>query len=186
MTRESAFSTHVGELRRHLGTRKELHAAEPLSGLIVVDARVASGADVRLDAVVESIPDGVVVTGTVKAPWEAVCRRCLTEVTGELETDVREIFEVRPTEGETWPLSGDRIELEDLVRETVLLSLPLAPLCTEACRGPAPDVFPALPEGEGIEGDASGAGDEGTAAPGDAGKPTDPRWAALDQLRLEE
>lgn len=186
MNRESVFSTHVGELRRHLGTRKEFRVEEPLTGLIVVDARVEPGADVTLDAVLESIPDGVVVTGTVSAPWEAVCRRCLTEVTGELSSEVREIFEVRPTEGETWPLSGDRIELEELVRETVLLSLPLAPLCTEECRGPAPEVFPAVPEDEPSTGGAEGGEQSRSEGAEEDDAPIDPRWAALDQLRLEE
>lgn len=177
MSRPSPFSVHVGELRRRLGNRRELHAEAPLPGLTVVDARVATGSDVVLDAMLESIPDGVVVTGAVTARWEGICRRCLDEVGGELTADVREIYESSPIEGETWPLAGDRIELEALVRETVLLSLPLAPLCSADCRGPAPDVFPA------IAGDGMADGDGPDDLEVDGPMQRDPRWAALDALR---
>ena len=177
MSRPSEFTAHVGDLRRHLGTRKEIRREGVVTGLTVVDARVPQNAEVAIDAVIESIPDGVVVTGVVTAPWEGICRRCLKEVSGELTADVREIFETNPTDdGETWPLTGDQVDLQDLVRETVLLSLPLAPLCADDCLGPAPDRFPpVLPDGE------EHAADE---APGD--EPRDPRWAKLDALRLDE
>jgi uncharacterized protein len=173
VSRPSEFTAHVGDLRRHLGTRKEVRREGVVTGLTVVDARVPQNAEVSIDAVIESIPDGVVVTGEVTAPWEGICRRCLKEVSGELTADVREIFETNPTDdGETWPLTGDQVDLQDLVRETVLLSLPLAPLCADDCLGPAPDRFPpVLPEA------AEEAPDE---------EPRDPRWAKLDALRLDE
>jgi uncharacterized protein len=181
VSRTSAFSAHVGDLRRHLGTRKEIVRQGEVSGLTVVDARVPRSAEVAIEAVIESIPDGVVVTGTVSAPWDGICRRCLKEVSGVLQADVREIFETSPTEGETWPLTGDQVDLEDLVRETVLLSLPLAPLCADDCLGPAPDRFPPiLPGDEAADADVDGP----DGAPVDV--PRDPRWAKLDSLRLDE
>jgi uncharacterized protein len=70
--------------------------------------------------------------------------------------------------GETWPLTSDEIDLEPVVREAVLLALPLAPLCDEGCLGPAPERFPATVE----DGDVA------------EEPPRDPRWAALDQLDL--
>ena len=177
MSRPSEFTAHVGDLRRHLGTRKEIRREGVVTGLTVVDARVPQHAEVAIEAVIESIPDGVVVTGEVTAPWEGICRRCLKEVSGELSADVREIFETNPADdGETWPLTGDQVDLQDLVRETVLLSLPLAPLCADDCLGPAPDRFPPVrPPGE------TDVDDE---VPDE--EPRDPRWAKLDALRLDE
>jgi uncharacterized protein len=58
----------------------------------------------------------------------------------------------------------------------VLLTLPLAPLCGDDCKGPAPEAFPAVVEDDAVP---SGAGD----APPDA--PADPRWAALDALHFD-
>jgi uncharacterized protein len=86
------------------------------------------------------------------------------------EVDLSEVFEARPTPGETYPIQGDDIDLEPVVRDAVLLHLPLAPLCGDDCRGPAPDAFPAVP--------ADVAGAESGDAP-----VRDPRWAALDVLR---
>ena len=50
---------------------------------------------------------------------------------------------VRPgggTDGdeEAYPLTGDELDLEPLARDAVLLELPLAPLCSEDCRGLCP------------------------------------------------
>jgi uncharacterized protein len=84
--------------------------------------------------------------------------------------ELSEVFEPQPTPGETYPIDGDDLDLEPLVRDAVLLHLPLAPLCREDCRGPAPEVFPAVVAGEGAE-------------EPDDGPPRDPRWAALDVLR---
>jgi uncharacterized protein len=84
------------------------------------------------------------------------------------------VYEPHPTPGETYPIDGDDLDLEPLVRDAVLLHLPLAPLCREDCRGPAPEVFPAVVAGEG-----EGGPDDET----DDGPPRDPRWAALDVLR---
>ena len=50
-----------------------------------------------------------------------------------------------PTEGETYPLDGEQVDLEPLVRDAVLLALPLAPLCADDCPGPAPEAFPTGP-----------------------------------------
>jgi uncharacterized protein len=163
----------VTELRRHLGTRREVQASVELPGLATSTASVVEQEPVHVDLVLESIPQGVSVSGTVRARWIGQCRRCLDDVVGDVEVDVKEIFERSPVEGETWPLGPDEVDLEPVVREAVLLALPLAPLCDEGCLGPAPDRFPALVEDEDD--------DEGEPEP-----PRDPRWAALDQLDLGE
>ena len=73
------------------------------------------------------------------------------------------------SDGETYPIEGDDVDLEPVIRDGVLLHLPLAPLCREDCAGPAPESFPAL-----VVPDAP------------AEPPRDPRWAALDALHLED
>jgi uncharacterized protein len=160
----------VTDLLRRLGTRRPVQRAVRLDDLAVSTAAVTAGADVVVDLELESISNGVSATGTVTVPWTGACRRCLEPVTGTAVTDVQEIFDRHPVEGETYPLTGDMIDLEPLVHDAVLLALPLAPLCEAGCRGPEPDEFPATVEGE----DAT-----------DDEPPPDPRWAALDQLRFE-
>lgn len=158
----------VMELRRRPGTQRDVRLTTRLPGLVVTSARVPDDADIVVDATLESIDGAVTLTGAVEVPWVGECRRCLDEVGGVLRVDVRELFEVRPIEGETYPIEGDEVDLEPVVRDAALLNLPLAPLCREDCPGPAPDAFPAIVPGD---------------APAD--RLPDPRWAALDQLRLD-
>lgn len=140
-------------------------------GLGLSSAGVPDGDDVTIDGVVESIPGGIALDGTVTASWVGECRRCLNEVEGTSTVTVREIFETDPTDGETWPLAGDQIDLGPLMHDTVLLNLPLAPLCSAACRGPAPELFPAI------------IGERNPSIDRIAEPASDPRWAALDELR---
>ena len=161
---------HVGvaELRRRPGTQREVEVDVEVPGLELSTARVPDGAELHVELVLESLPDGVTATGTIQVPWAAECRRCLRQIDGTAVAQVREVFEARPVEGETYPLEGDHIDLEPMVREAALLALPLAPLCGEDCSGPAPDAFPT---GSEVTDDHDGP----------AG---DPRWAALDALRF--
>jgi len=183
----------VTDLLRHPGERRPIAREVLLGGLAISSARVPDGAEVKIDLELESLSTELAAYGTVTAPYVGECRRCLREVQGEVTTDVREIFELHPTDGETYQLDRDVVDLEPMVRDAVLLSLPLAPLCAEDCLGPAPDAFPAA-----VERVSNDAGDPETAAdgavvpgepsdpaPGDD-RPRDPRWAALDQLRLDE
>ncbi len=171
---------HVADLRRRPGTQRPVRLvvpAEVLGPLATTAALVPPDGEVALDATAEATGVDVVVTGTVRFPWEGDCRRCLTPVTGTTEADVREVFEPTPVEAETWPLDGDSVDLGPMLREVVLLSLPLVPLCSEDCVGPDPDRFPATVEDEPGADDAPG--DEPDEAP------RDPRWAALDDLRFD-
>jgi uncharacterized protein len=155
------------------GERRELVIDVVLDDLALSSARVPGGAEVHVDLVLEAILGGLTATGTVRAPWAGACRRCLEPVTEVLEAEVREVYSDAPDLDDPDILSfeGTRIDLEPVVREAVLLSLPIAPLCREDCPGPAPEAFPARQATEPVgEGDA----------------PRDPRWAALDGLTFDE
>jgi uncharacterized protein len=173
----------ITELQRRPGSRREVTRSVELDGLAISTASVPEGGEIQVAVVVESLGDDVAVEGRVTAPFVGDCRRCLTEVRGEVSADVREIFQKHFVDGETYPLVGEHIDLEPVVRDAVLLALPLAPLCREDCRGPAPDEFPATVEGEPLPGDPDP--DLDPADPDAAEAPRDPRWAALDQLDLD-
>jgi uncharacterized protein len=162
----------VTEVRRHLGTRAPVDRSMDAEGLALSDVRVPDGAEIRFVGAIESISDGIALTGDVSVAWVGSCRRCLDEIDGTASADVREIYETHPTDGETWPLEDDQIDLGPLLHDTALLALPLAPLCDDDCVGPAPDRFPATVESDADEDD-------------DAEPPRDPRWAALDDLRFD-
>ncbi|MGH9274093.1 MAG: YceD family protein [Acidimicrobiales bacterium] len=175
MTR-SVLRIGVMELRRRPGTQREVHVATPLPGLAITSAQVPEGAGIVVDGTLEAIEGAVTLSGTVTAPWTGECRRCLDPVVGTLEVALSEVFEPHPTDGETYPIEGDEVDLEPVVRDGVLLHLPLAPLCRPDCPGPAPDVFPTIVEADGTDVEDDGAATE---------RPPDPRWAALDQLKFD-
>lgn len=178
MAESERLVEHVAELRRRIGNRRTFTRMMAARGIGLSTAGVPEGDDVEIDGTLESIPEGVVVDATVTVPWVGECRRCLSQIDGRATADVREIFETHPTDGETWPLAGDLLDLGPLVRETALLALPLAPLCADDCRGPAPDSFPAV-----VAGVQPSTAPDGHDPRADDDRPIDPRWAALDELK---
>ena len=171
MTR-SVLRIGVMELRRRPGTQRDVRLAVALDDLAISSAEVPAGAEAAVDAVLEASDGAVSIRGKVTAPWVGECRRCLEPVEGVLEVGLDEIFELKPTDGETYPLEDDEVDLEPVVRDAVLLSLPLAPLCRPDCPGPAPDEFPAI---SATDADADTDGEH----------EPDPRWAALEQLKFD-
>ncbi len=165
---------NVADLRRRLGQRRTEPVDVRLPRHTVVGSRTGEGPVIG-STVVESIERGVSVTGLVRFQWVGDCRRCLEQTGGELDVDIDEIFQVdAPPDSELLDFDGDQIDLVPIVRDAVVLSLPLVPLCGDDCTGPDPDRYPALT----IEAAEEAKEAERSAAP-------DPRWAALDQLDLE-
>lgn len=153
----SGFRIDVADLLAHPGTRRALTLEAPVDDLIGSAARV--DAPVSVDLVLERINEGIVARGTVTALWNAECSVCLGDVERNLAVQVDELFEDHAVEGETYPVEGHEIDLEQLVRDAVLLELPLAPHCEPPCAAES-------------------------AFTNDAAAPTDPRWAALSELEL--
>lgn len=99
---------------------------------------VPPGSPVRLDLRLESVVEGVLVTGTAIVALRGECVRCLGGIAAEQQIDVQELY-VYPgseaTEEEASRLEGDLLDLEPLLRDDVVLDLPFQPLCREDCLG---------------------------------------------------
>ena len=160
---------NVADLLHRPGARRHVRAASPIPKLAVTSSWVPAGVDVVVDAVLEAVSAGIVATGTVATEWQGECRRCLRPVHGRLGADVRELFVEQPVEGESYPLRHAQIDLEPMAREAVVLELPAAPLCRDDCRGLCPTCGADLNEGSCECAPAS----------------RDPRWAALEALRID-
>jgi uncharacterized protein len=161
------FVVDVVALRRHDGQRERLVTHGRLVGMAVTGSAVPDDADVSVDVTMEAVAGGIVVRGRVAAPWVGECRRCLRSLSGEALAEVDEVFVPAPEEGETWPIDHNRIDLQPMTREAVVLELPLAPLCRPDCQGLCPTC-----------------GAELNAGPCGCSPPApDPRWAALEALR---
>ena len=122
---------------------REVHLAAPaLDGLGIEDLiGVPVGAELVLDLRLESVMDGVLVTGTITAPVTGECGRCLAPVSDTLVVPVQELFVYpgasadREQEDELPELAGDLLDLAPTVRDAVVLALPLNPVCREDCQG---------------------------------------------------
>jgi uncharacterized protein len=129
--------------------------------------RVPEGAPVTLELRLEAVMDGVLVSGTVTAEVAAECGRCLEPVRDEVQVDLQELFVYEPTEdGDEPTLVGDFLDLEPLVRDAVVLGLPLNPVCDDECAGLCPGCGARVADLE----------------PDHAHDTPDPRWAALSAL----
>jgi uncharacterized protein len=109
------------------------------------------GAPVELDLRLESVSEGVLVSGTASAPTEGECARCLTPVTGEVEVALTELFAYPDSATEATTdeddevgrvvsdASGDTVDLEQPIIDAVGMTLPFSPLCREDCPGLCPE-----------------------------------------------
>ncbi len=103
---------------------------------------VPAGGDVELDVRLEAVTEGVYVSGTVRAGLVGECARCLDELTDEIEIEIAELFAYpdsttdETTEDDELPrVLDDHVDIEQTVRDAVVLALPLAPLCRRDCPG---------------------------------------------------
>jgi len=163
------FVVHVARLRRVLGTRWHEVRTGTIDDLACSGSAVAPGADIRADVTLEAIAGGITVSGVLEAPWTGECRRCLTTAAGILRIRVRELYTADGDGEDAYPLVDDEVDLEDLVHDAVLLELPIAPVCHEACRGLCPLC-----------------GTNWNERPCHCESPRDERWAALDVLRVPD
>ena len=161
------------ELGRRAGAMQEIERTIPAPEAWKVELiGVPAGADVQLRLRLESVMEGVLVSGEIQVPLVGSCARCLEPIEDTLTLDVQELYayqgsttEATSEEDEVRLVEGDFLDLEPMVRDTVVLSLPLSPVCDEDCAGLCVDCglrLDDLPEDHTHE-------------------ITDPRWAGLAQ-----
>jgi uncharacterized protein len=155
------------ELLRRPGTLKSVAMSVSPEALDLVDQRLLVGSDIEVDVSCESLSDGVVVHGHVGVDFQGVCRRCLAPIEGRLSVEVDELYQVNLTDPDAFPIENDQIDLGAMVRESVLLDLPEAPVCRPECAGLCPVC--------GTDLNVSSCACV-VASP-------DPRWAGLDAIR---
>ena len=129
------------ELGRRAGSLHELDRTLPApAGWRVELIGVPEGAEVRLRLRLESVMEGVLVSGEIDAPLVGSCARCLEPIEDTLSLDVQELYayegsttEATSGEDEVRRIEGEQIDLAPLVRDTVVLTLPLSPCPNKAC-----------------------------------------------------
>ncbi len=164
------------ELGRRPGSQREVSRTVPAPVDLGIEVlRVPEGSPVELDLRLEAVVEGVLVTGTAHASLAGECVRCLEPITDEIEVRFQELYvyedHALPSDeedDEVSTLQDDLVDLEPVLRDAVVLALPLTPLCRPDCAGLCAEC------GERLDDLPA---DHGHSAP-------DPRWEAL-QAALE-
>lgn len=127
-------------LGRQPGAAREESRTIPAPDSLRVElAGVPAGADLDLAVRLEAVSEGVLVTGTATAPVVGECARCLEPLTSWVEASFQELYHYEPGSAagdeDELLLDGDLLDLEPVLRDAVVLALPLAPLCSDDCPG---------------------------------------------------
>lgn len=131
----SSLVIDVGDLSGAPGATKEIQTSEAIPGLQGALGRI-NEEHLSLDLVAESMIDGIAVSGRVTGIMELVCSRCLEEYDEQLEMNVDEVFYYAGgRDGEAYQVEGRTIDLEPLLRDALVLAIPIRPLHAPECKG---------------------------------------------------
>ncbi len=158
----------VRDLLDHPGSAKTVRVREPAAGLHLELAGVRDDASLGGDLLLESVVEGILVSGALTGRMWLRCARCLAESDRDFEVQVSELFVHEPDpDGDDYELSpeGD-LDPEPMVRDAVILAIPFSPLCRPDCLG--------ICERCG--------GDRNLGQCACRPQPADPRWAGLERL----
>ncbi len=172
------------ELGRRPGALKRLTRSVEAPKDLGIDGviGVPEHAPLALDLRLESVMEGVLVTGTARATAEGECVRCLEPLRLDVEADFQEMFSYPDADDRNRSRTADPVDdaeddedrffledglfdLEPVLRDAVVLALPLQPVCKETCAGLCSECGIRLDENPGHHHDA-----------------VDIRWAALQGL----
>nr|WP_051998734.1 DUF177 domain-containing protein [Gordonia rhizosphera] len=165
------FVIDIRSLNRRAGTMTEVHRTVVTPEKIGLDMiGIPADSEVDLDLRLESVTEGVLVTGTVSGETEGQCARCLEPLDGTVTVFLTELFAYpdsttdQTTDADDMHrVIDDRIDLEQSIIDAVAMELPMAPLCSEDCPGLCPECGVRLAVAEADH----------------SHEIIDPRWAAL-------
>jgi uncharacterized protein len=152
-----------GEMREH--TIEVPAPAKWGEGLVAIPEGEPVVVEVRL----ESVHEGILASGDIDTEYTGVCSRCLTDITEGLQVEFQELFAYPGEEETDFEVQDDHVDLETLVREAVVLSLPFQPVCQPDCPGLDPVTGERLADSAGSQ----------------QSEPVDPRWAALQDYTTD-
>ena len=167
MTANNPYLIPVHDLMHKAGTMRrvnlEIQVPDALDNSVVA---VEKGAEIVVDGRLESVHEGILVSANVSGEAKTECSRCLDPLKLEVDVEFQELFAYSLTDEDDLVITDETIDLEQVVRDAVVLSLPFNPLCSSDCLGLCVDCGVKLSENPQHEHEA----------------PVDPRWNALKNL----
>ncbi|HEX2418178.1 MAG TPA: YceD family protein, partial [Micromonosporaceae bacterium] len=143
----SPLVLNTRELPRRPGAMREVErTVSAPEGFGLALSGVPAGAPILLRLRLESVTEGVLVTGTAAMRVFSECGRCLRPIDDTLEVSVQELYaypdsttDATADENEVYRLWEDYADLEPALRDAVVFALPAQPLCREDCPGLCPE-----------------------------------------------
>ncbi len=140
--RRSPLVLDTHDLGRRAGAMKEIITDVPAPDGMGSDViGVPPASPIALELRLESVVEGVLVSGTATVTVAGECGRCLEPIEQELVIDVQELYlypGMEPDDTDASRMEGEVLDLEPLIRDEVVLELPFMPLCQEDCAGLCP------------------------------------------------
>ncbi len=92
-------------------------------------SRVTKDVPMYAELRLHPLTGGVAITGSVEFTTTDTCFRCLDEFSTDRRAAIGALFDTNDDDDESYPLNGDDIDVEQLLRDEILLSLPIAQDC---------------------------------------------------------
>ena len=166
-----SFKVPVKDILKHPGNMRELVLHESFAEKVGTPvAYLPARAELEIDLRLESVHEGILATGEVFGTGIAECSRCLDNLNLEIEVDFQELFAYSSSSDDELVVDGEHIDLEQVVIDSVVLSLPFQPVCSQDCLGLCAECGSKLSENPGHEHE----------------KPIDSRFEALKDLLSKE
>jgi uncharacterized protein len=131
-----SFLVPVHELMKRPGLMRELELeidlATPIGTEVVA---IPAGEAVEVDLRLESVHEGILATGEIFAEAKTNCSRCLDDMNLKIEVDFQELFAYSYSSDDELLVTNEHIDLEQVVIDSVVLSLPFQPVCDQECLG---------------------------------------------------
>lgn len=130
----------VSEITIIDGASADFTFEETLSSVELPEEEISIDGPVRFTGRLTGMGGILKLKGKLIVPYAAKCYRCLKSIPGQMTIDVREelLKEGTPHEEEAFTFSGDTVELDRVVKDNIILSLPMKQLCDPACKGICP------------------------------------------------
>ncbi|MFY9587538.1 MAG: DUF177 domain-containing protein [Actinomycetota bacterium] len=134
----SKLSVDVSDLLTRPGTSRRLEFTEELTGLGLDMGQVRT--ELTFDLLLESLVEGVLVSGQVRGAFALACIRCLRDFESPFNVTLNEIlaYEGQPGAEDDYQIVADQAHLEPVVRDAVMLAMPINPLHAPDCKGLCP------------------------------------------------
>jgi uncharacterized protein len=133
----SLAAIDVRDLVGHPGASREQALRGTLPGLGSELARLPDDAPLVAELLLESVVEGILVSGRISGTWTLRCARCLVEREQPFEVEVHQLFAPNPDEeGDEYPLDPEvGLDLTQMLRDAIGVELPFSPLCRPDCQG---------------------------------------------------